>query len=272
MSQSQNSSTRSEDSQPHIRLPSLGGLHQEYKPPEHLALTTSKAYIQESWSARGNNRLCSSRVHTISCTLKPSSEAVVGKTGQTQLLILENLPGREEAARTPPGDWQQPLWGVHSITWTLVLVSIILVSSLQLISARTCPTHQQAQTSPTPPSRQLPRPGPPTSKLALPFTMQPCRHQALYTSRPIAGASMAYTGHAVNPAVSLPHLLASPESLCGTASKPSSLGASPIYQCVHSSQPHQKRVHAAHIGDTPRTYNSSDQRGAPGGPHRTLPI
>lgn len=64
-----------------------------------------------------------------------------------------------------------------------------------------------------PPGRQLPRPGPPTSKLALPFTTQPCGHRALYNSRPTAGVRTAYTGHAVNPAVSLPRLLASPESL-----------------------------------------------------------
>ena len=51
------------------------------------------------------------------------------KMGQTHLLILENLPEREGATRTPPADWQQPFGGVHCNTWTLVLVSTILDAS-----------------------------------------------------------------------------------------------------------------------------------------------
>lgn len=36
-------SHRSKNSDPHIRLPSLGGWHQEERPPEHLALKASMA-------------------------------------------------------------------------------------------------------------------------------------------------------------------------------------------------------------------------------------
>ena len=50
----QKSFSRSKGSKPHIRLPSLGILHWEDKPPEHLALKASRAYFPESQSAVGN--------------------------------------------------------------------------------------------------------------------------------------------------------------------------------------------------------------------------
>ena len=46
-------SARNEGSEPHIRLPSLGVLHQEDKPPEHLALKANRAYFQETQRAMG---------------------------------------------------------------------------------------------------------------------------------------------------------------------------------------------------------------------------
>ena len=46
-------SPRSEESEPHIRLPSLGALYQEDKPLEHLALRVSGAYFQEKQKAVG---------------------------------------------------------------------------------------------------------------------------------------------------------------------------------------------------------------------------
>ena len=39
---------RSERSNPHIRLPSLGFLHQEDEPPEHLALKAREAYVGDA--------------------------------------------------------------------------------------------------------------------------------------------------------------------------------------------------------------------------------
>ena len=50
----QSFSPRSKGSEPHIRLPSLGVLHQEDKPPEHLALNPRETYFGESQMAMGN--------------------------------------------------------------------------------------------------------------------------------------------------------------------------------------------------------------------------
>lgn len=41
----------------HTMLPSLGTLYQEEKPPEHLSLKASEAYLQETQRAVGNSIL-----------------------------------------------------------------------------------------------------------------------------------------------------------------------------------------------------------------------
>ena len=60
---SQRLSHRNENSEPHIRFPSLGVWHWEKKPPEHLALKAIRACAQEPYGP-GGNRLHSWREHT----------------------------------------------------------------------------------------------------------------------------------------------------------------------------------------------------------------
>ena len=57
-------SRRSESSEPHIRIPSLGVWHQEEEPLEHLALKASRACSQEIYRT-GGNKLRSWRVHDV---------------------------------------------------------------------------------------------------------------------------------------------------------------------------------------------------------------
>ena len=47
-------SARNQGSEPHIKLPSLGVLHQEDKLPECLALKASRAYFQKTQRVMGN--------------------------------------------------------------------------------------------------------------------------------------------------------------------------------------------------------------------------
>ena len=47
-------SPKGEESEHHIKLPSLVVMHQEDKPSALLALKTSRAYVQESQRATGN--------------------------------------------------------------------------------------------------------------------------------------------------------------------------------------------------------------------------
>jgi len=58
ISQVYRSSRRSKEIKPHIRYPPPpdcpGDLHQEDKPPSHLALITSRTSLQQSQSARRN--------------------------------------------------------------------------------------------------------------------------------------------------------------------------------------------------------------------------
>ena len=51
---SQRFSHRSETSEPHVRLSSLGGSHQKEEPPEHLALKAGRAWAQELHRTGGN--------------------------------------------------------------------------------------------------------------------------------------------------------------------------------------------------------------------------
>lgn len=101
ISKSQSSSPRTKGSEPHTKLPSLGVLHQEDKPSEHLALKTSKSYVWENQKATGIDSLLSKGMPQTSQALPPSTEATVhlltqraSQRGRKQLglpMRIENL-------------------------------------------------------------------------------------------------------------------------------------------------------------------------------------
>ena len=107
---------RSEESMPHIGLPSPGVLQLENKPPEHLTFKASGS-VWESRRAVGN-RLLLKDTHKISHTLSPSTEAVIWKEpGSDPLADLREPPGAAGGNwDSPQGHrcWQQPFGGACS--------------------------------------------------------------------------------------------------------------------------------------------------------------
>ena len=140
----QSFSPRREGSEPHISLPRPAVLGQEYETPEHLSLKACGAYFWESQRAVGNRvstfKGCTQKSHLLqdqgrSCHLpvawgRPtcwSWRVSQRRRRQPQLILGTQTP----AAAI--------LGGVHSTTWTLLLASTILESSLQPISLRIQP-------------------------------------------------------------------------------------------------------------------------------------
>ena len=90
---SQKFSHRSESSEPHFRVPSLGVWHWGEKPPEHLTLKASRDSVQELHTT-GENRFHSKRVYT--------RFHVHGDTGQSSDSI---------------GAWAKPTCGSWRVSW-----------------------------------------------------------------------------------------------------------------------------------------------------------
>ena len=90
-------SHRSERSETHVRLPSLGGggvWHQEEEPPEHLALKVSGAWVgaPQDWGKQTEIPLLEG-VHKLSCALGPRAKQWLHKSlGQTYLGVLGGSP------------------------------------------------------------------------------------------------------------------------------------------------------------------------------------
>ena len=76
-SQPWKSSPRSKESDPHILLPSPGDLHQEDEPSKHLALKTSRTYVQEGQRLQETKTLLLNGMHKNSLTLSHSEEIAV---------------------------------------------------------------------------------------------------------------------------------------------------------------------------------------------------
>ena len=71
-----------------------------------MVLKTSRAYIQERWRAIGKKDPALKILREKLTCSEPQhgSSNLKGTLYQTHLLVLESLPERHEAARTPPGD------------------------------------------------------------------------------------------------------------------------------------------------------------------------
>ena len=105
ISPSQRSSPGSKGFKPYIRLPSLGILHREDKPPEHLALKTSGAQDKKRQRTIGNRystQRASTKCHMFH--ISAQRHELERRPGQTLLLILENLLEWQKLTGTPSRD------------------------------------------------------------------------------------------------------------------------------------------------------------------------
>ena len=126
---SQKFSHRSESSELHVRLPSLGVWHWEEDCPEHLALKASGAWVQELHRTRGNRDSIHWRAHTISCVHQdPGRKQWLHRSlGQTNLLVSQGLLGRQGAAVAHCGDKDTGGRGTgeYSLAWALLEAAIL---------------------------------------------------------------------------------------------------------------------------------------------------
>ena len=115
-------SHRSESSEPHIRLPSLGVCHWEEDPTEHLALKASGAWVQELHRTGGNRDSAFGGAHKMSHTPWPRAKAVTSDLGQIYLLVLGCVLRRQRMAIALSGIIKAGGRNIRecSSTWTLV--------------------------------------------------------------------------------------------------------------------------------------------------------
>ena len=116
-------SHRSESSEPHVRLPSLGVWQQEEELPETLALKASRVWLQEFHRTGGNRNSTRGRAHTRSHVHQDpgKKQRPHNRLGQTYLLVLEGLLQRREAAVAHCGDKDT---GEYSLAWALLEATV----------------------------------------------------------------------------------------------------------------------------------------------------
>lgn len=112
-------SPRSEGSEPYIRPPSPASCTGETSPytvrlwrPVGLIFKRARGL----WEIENLFQNCAHKTHKL---WDPGQKQEFERSlDQTHCLILESLPERQKAAGAHPGDtdWQQPFWGMHSIT------------------------------------------------------------------------------------------------------------------------------------------------------------
>ena len=140
--QQQRSSLRSGESDPQIRLPSLGVLYKEYEPPKCWALKTSGAYVQESQTA----------VENWDSTLKGHMQKLTHFESQCRGSSLKGATcwsWREVGGswNAPWGlrFWQQPFLWSHSTLQTAALGGLPFWNPPpRLLPPGACRTHQCA--------------------------------------------------------------------------------------------------------------------------------
>ena len=133
LSQPRRPSLRSERSEPHVRVPSLGDLHQKDKPPTQcVTVKTNGAQVQESQTAERNWDSSLKRLTHNSFTPSPRVKAEVWKApGSQKKEIHWQILGRvQDLVELPLGT--EALMGAISFLLSFHLVGPVLAGAISV--------------------------------------------------------------------------------------------------------------------------------------------